>query len=82
MDVLAARWEAAHAASLGPIRALAASEPPSVAAAIARLPPGTLDRTALAAALAREAAEGDGAPQLELDRRLEEVREQRAFERE
>ena len=71
-DALAARWSAVHAATLPLVGALATPEPPSAAAAVARLSPGTLDGAALALALSREAA-CRGEPAVELARHLDEM---------
>ena len=75
LDSWATRWAEVHAATLGPIRALASGAPSAgdpAAAAAARLPPGVLDRATLSAALAREEADGH-APAARLVKRLDEL---------
>ena len=76
--LLAARWEALHAATLVPIRALASSEPPAnlAAAAAARLPDGVLDSATLTAALLRRQGQQQQLlPAEDLDRQLDELEE-------
>ena len=72
MEALEARWSTLHAATLPLVRALAAPGPSSTAAALAKLPPGTLDGATLALALAREAADTASHPD-ELAQRLDEM---------
>ena len=72
MDALHTRWSAAHASTLPLVRALVAPEAPPVAAALSRLPAGTLSGDKLALALAREAA-GRSDPAEALNSQLDEL---------